>query len=117
MNYKRKGKKVVLVLLIVVAVAAVIGWVVMSLWNWLVPELFNGPQITFWQALGLFLLSKLFFGISGKKGGGHWKHKWKHKMASMSPDEREKFKERFMCKWDKTPKPTPEKVPEQPQKQ
>ncbi|MBL6445258.1 hypothetical protein JMN32_02990 [Fulvivirga sp. 29W222] len=113
MNYKRKGKKIVLILLIVGAVATAIGWLVMLLWNWLVPDLFNGPKITFWQALGLFLLSKLFFGISGRKGGGHWKHKWKHKMASMSPDERERFKERFMCKWDKTPNPTPENVKEE----
>ncbi|UII29949.1 hypothetical protein LVD17_16755 [Fulvivirga ulvae] len=116
MNYRKKGKKVVLVLLIVTVVGAAIGLVVMSLWNWLVPDLFNGPHITFWQALGLFLLSKLFFGITGKKGGQHWKHKWKHKMATMSPEEREKFKERFMCKWDKSPAPAPEKVSEQPQK-
>lgn len=116
MNYKRKGKKIVWGLLIVVVVATAIGLLVMSLWNWLVPDLFNGPQITFWQALGLFLLSKLLFGFPGKKGGGHWKHKWKHKMANMSPDEKERFKERFMCKWDKTPKPAPENVQEQPQK-
>jgi hypothetical protein len=36
-----------------------IGYITMSLWNWLVPVLFNGPFITFWQALGLLLLSKI----------------------------------------------------------
>jgi hypothetical protein len=31
----------------------------MSLWNWLVPSLFNGPVLNFWQTAGLFLLSKI----------------------------------------------------------
>ena len=44
------------------------GWVTMLLWNWLVPALFNGPVITFWQTLGLLLLSKILFGgMGGKK--------------------------------------------------
>ncbi len=29
------------------------GWVVMSLWNWLLPGLFGWKVITFWQAVGL----------------------------------------------------------------
>jgi hypothetical protein len=51
-------------------VAAVFGFtfVVMWLWNWLVPELFHGPVIGYWQTLGLLILSKILFsGI----GGGH----------------------------------------------
>jgi hypothetical protein len=32
---------------------------IMWLWNWLVPELFNGPTITFWQSAGLFVLSNI----------------------------------------------------------
>lgn len=101
MKYRGKGKKIVLVLLIVTVVATVFGLVVMLLWNWLVPDLFNGPVITFWQALGLLVLSKLLLGGFWRKGGDHWKHKWKHKMAHMSPDQKERFKERFMCKWGK----------------
>lgn len=51
-------------------VAAVFGFtfVVMWLWNWLVPELFHGPVIGYWQTLGLLILSKILF--SGF-GGGH----------------------------------------------
>ena len=44
------------------------GAAVMWLWNWLVPELFNGPELTYWQTLGLFILSKILF--SGIGGGG-----------------------------------------------
>ena len=31
------------------------------LWNWLIPNLFNLPAITFWQALGLNMLAGILF--------------------------------------------------------
>jgi len=34
-------------------------FIVMSLWNWLVPLLFHGPVLNYWQTAGLFLLSKI----------------------------------------------------------
>jgi len=57
---------------------------VQALWNWLVPELFHGPLLTFWQTAGLFLLSKILLtGIapggksSPKKGWNkEWKREW-----------------------------------------
>ena len=42
------------------------GFIVMHLWNWLLPELFGWPQIGFWQALGLLALCRILFG-----GGFH----------------------------------------------
>lgn len=32
---------------------------IMWLWNWLVPSLFNGPELTFWQTAGLYFLINL----------------------------------------------------------
>ena len=54
----------------VLGVAAVFGFtfVVMWLWNALIPELFNGPELAYWQTLGLLVLSKILF--SGIGGGG-----------------------------------------------
>ena len=40
---------------------------VFYLWNWLVPELFSGPVVTYWQALGLMLLSGFLFKSSSSK--------------------------------------------------
>ena len=90
------------------------GLVTMSLWNWLIPALFNGPVINFWQALGLFLLSKILFsGFGGKghchghpgHGPGHWKSRFYNKFSSMTPEERaalkEKMKEKW-CQWSET---------------
>jgi ABC-type multidrug transport system fused ATPase/permease subunit len=78
------------------AVAA-LGAVVMWLWNWLIPELFNGPVISYVQALGLMLLSRIlfrgFFGPKNKCGhGGPWMN-MKGKFENMSPEEREKMRD------------------------
>ena len=37
------------------------GWLLKVLWNWLLPSLFGLPLITYWQAFGLLVLSKLLF--------------------------------------------------------
>ena len=84
------------------------GLVTMSLWNWLIPVLFNGPVISFWQALGLFLLAKILFGGWGGKGhchghgassGEHWKAIFYNKFSSMTPEERTALKEKMKEKW------------------
>ena len=56
-----------------VAVAAfglVLGLAVMLLWNWLLPTLFEFPEITYWQAVGLFVLCHILF-KGPSTGGGH----------------------------------------------
>ncbi len=86
--------KLKIALLVVLAVAAMTA-LVMWLWNWLIPELFNGPMISFWQALGLMLLSKILFrGFFGMKGKGlHQMGPWKARYDKMSPEEKEKVRE------------------------
>lgn len=60
---------VVLALLIAAVLFVVIyalgGWVTMALWNWLVPLLFHGPVLEFWQAVGMYALCRTLFGSSG----------------------------------------------------
>lgn len=66
----------------ILGIGFVIGVIfgVQALWNWLVPDLFNGPVLNYWQTAGLFLLSKILLtGIApGGSDKGH-KHKkdWK----------------------------------------
>jgi hypothetical protein len=85
------------------AIIAIVGLATMYLWNWLVPVLFNGASITFWQAIGLLALLKIVGGILGfgrlgwrkhgyGMGHGYWRKKWEAKMENMSPEEKEKFK-------------------------
>lgn len=80
--------------------STLVVFVTMSLWNWLIPTLFHGPVISFWQALGLLLLSKLLFGFNKgfhkrHRAHHHWRNKFQEKFATMSPEERELFKQRF----------------------
>jgi hypothetical protein len=38
-----------------------VGGPLMVLWDWLMPTIFGLPEITFWQACGLQLLSIILF--------------------------------------------------------
>jgi len=92
--------------LVFAAVAlVVVGFVVMLLWNAIVPDLFKGPIITYWQAVGLLLLSHIFL-----KGWGRWHSsngwrydRWRHRLdekwEAMSPEEREHYRERLRQRW------------------
>ncbi len=93
-----KAFKIFKVIAFVLFFVSVGGLVVMNLWNWLIPTIFGFKIISFTQALGLLILSKILF--AGFRGGGSWRgnrmHFWKNKMAermqNMSPEDREKMK-------------------------
>jgi hypothetical protein len=94
------------VLLIVLIAATVLGFIVMQLWNGLIPGLFNGPVLSFWQAVGLLLLSRILFfgGPGGRFGGGRrdrWRRRFEDRWEKMSPEERERMRERWgdRCGW------------------
>lgn len=86
-------------LVIGAVIGLVVGFVVMGLWNALIPELFHGPVITFWQAIGLLVLSHILFrGHSSPWGGwrhDRWRKKFEAKLAAMTPEEREKFRSQW----------------------
>ena len=75
------------------AVVAV-SFLVMSLWNVLMPSIFAVRAISFWQALGLLVLSKLLFGgFRPHSGGRRWRRRMMERWEQMTPEEREKFKQ------------------------
>ncbi len=57
---------VVLVAGLIVVMALLFALPTMWLWNWLMPEIFGLKVITFWQALGLNMLSGILFKGSSK---------------------------------------------------
>ena len=80
-------------LLFVALAATVFGFVVMWLWNWLMPVIFGLHAITYWQALGLLVLSKILFGFHGRPGFAmHWRQRMMERWEQMTPEEREKFR-------------------------
>ena len=72
--------------------AILFGYVVMLLWNWLMPLLFGLSLINFWQAVGIIILAKLLFG-----GFGGHKHK-SNRHHKKRPSKSKSFKSGF-AKW------------------
>ena len=71
------------------------SFVIMSLWNWLMPALFGLHVIRFWQAVGILVLSKILFGgFRPRFGPGmRWRRRMMERWEQMTPEEREKFRE------------------------
>ncbi len=79
--YPGKHKKPWMFVFFIPVILVVMGILVMTLWNWLIPGLVNGPAINFWQALGILLLSKILFGglgSGGHKSPRHHGKRWEH---------------------------------------
>ncbi len=71
------------------------NWVVMLLWNAILPAVLGVKAVTFWQAMGILILSKILFGGFGGRrwrGSPAWKQKMKQRWDDMTPEERESFK-------------------------
>jgi hypothetical protein len=75
------------------------GWLIMTVWNALIPAIFSGPSIAFSQALGIFILVRLLVwgarpvwkARSGRRD--YWRRKLEKRLSAMTPEEREKFKQ------------------------
>ncbi len=94
-------KKIIGFIVLGAVAVLVLGFVVMSLWNAILPAVLGVKAITFAQALGIFVLSKILFG-GFKGGGGGWsrkKQEWKMRMddkwQTMSSEERQQWKEKM----------------------
>jgi len=97
-------KKIIFIPIFFIGMAALIIWILMLLWNWLMPDIFALRLITFWESAGLLLMAKILFGgfHTGRKGwhnkshaDGGWKQKFKRKWAGMSDEEKEKWQKKF----------------------
>ena len=61
---RRLGLKIFLGVLLgfgILVLLFIFGWIVMLLWNWLMPEIFGLTTLSYWQAWGLLLLSSILF--------------------------------------------------------
>jgi hypothetical protein len=94
-----KRKFVFAIPVMIIAFVFLGGLAVMLLWNAILPAVLGISVITFWQAIGILVLSKILFGgfrggpWGGRRGGPlHWKNQW----VNMSDEEKEKMKEEMM---------------------
>jgi Ca2+/H+ antiporter, TMEM165/GDT1 family len=90
------NKPVILMPFAFIAGTVIFGTVLMLLWNAILPEIIGVHAISFWQALGLLVISKILFtGIHGRHhhfGFHDHSKELREKWISMSSEEREKMR-------------------------
>ena len=96
-------KRKPLFILIPITLFFAVGGIVMLLWNWLIPVIFGFKAITYIQALGLFLLSRILLGSFGfgNKKPSFGNPKFREKMMNMTDEERQQFKEEWKSRCKK----------------
>jgi len=83
----------------VAAILSLVSLAVMELWNNLLPAILHVGAITFWQAMGIFILCKILFGFG--KGGRHFggppwmRGRMLERFKNMTPDEKDEFKQKW----------------------
>jgi hypothetical protein len=91
---------------LVLLFVALLGLLVMALWNWLMPAVLGVKAIGYWQALGLVILCRILFG--GHRGPSHdgiWRHRFLERWERMTPEERERFRQGFHDRWGRVTPP------------
>ncbi len=70
-KFKALPKWTQILLMAILAIAGVtvfgfiFGYIIMWLWNKLMPEIFGLTSITYWQGIGLFILARILLGSFG----------------------------------------------------
>ncbi len=100
-----------LFLLFIFAFIVPLSFIIMALWNNILVAVLHVSVINFWQALGLFALSRILFGgFPGRPGwAGHGRRRremeeMRNKWFNLSPEERKNFKQnlRSRCGGEQT---------------
>ena len=99
-----RAKKAIMILLFASVILSGFSLIVMGIWNAVLVNVVSVHAISFWQALGIFALSKILFGgfpggrFGWRKGGGRWGRDMegmREKWMTMSDEEKEKFKQEW----------------------
>lgn len=99
-----KGKRLFFIPLMLTGGALMVA-LLMVLWNWLMPPIFGLITLTYWQAGGLLLLSKLLFSGFNFNKRGHKppfaRNSMKNKFMNMTQEEKETFKAKWKEKCER----------------
>lgn len=76
----------------------IFGYIIMWLWNKLMPEIFGLTTITYWQGIGLFILARILLGSFGSDNSNKTESKKikKNARANEDPDW-----DRYNAWWEK----------------
>ena len=93
--------KAVMILVFCTAFVMLFSYIVMRLWNGILPDVIGVKVISFWQAMGILVLSKILFsgfgGFAQKKEQfrNRFRQKMLDKWEHMTPEEKQKFKDEW----------------------
>jgi len=79
------------------------GLVIMWLWNWLMPMIFNLPVLNYWQSVGILALASILFGRLGGRSGGDKSEKKKSRPIrdSIKEEIKKEFEKEFEKEYGK----------------
>ncbi|MRI00894.1 hypothetical protein GH721_10180 [Kriegella sp. EG-1] len=95
-EHKVKGKaekffrsffKVIFMIIAAIIFLLLFGYGFMLLWNWLMPEVFGLPILSYWKAVGILVMAKLLFGNFESKGHKKSKSKSRKKTKGHNWDK------------------------------
>ena len=96
MKRTRWAKFILLFILVAPVAIFLFGKLIMLLWNNILTPVLHVSEITFWQGLGILVLAKILFGsFGGRSGSGHYFKKQRMMWNSMTPEQKERFKEEW----------------------
>ncbi|HZG01515.1 MAG TPA: hypothetical protein VEY71_10955 [Chitinophagales bacterium] len=94
--------KGIIIALVAAAFFALVVFALMYCWNYVMPGVFGLPMISFWQALALFIVSKILLWNNWRGGRRNWgppqhvREMWANRtgprMQNMTPEEKERIK-------------------------
>ncbi len=85
-------RKLLFKALLLILVIALLGWIVMRLWNWIIPTLIvDAHAIDYPHAIGLLVLCRILFGGFRGHGGCRRHAQWQH-WQRMTEQERERLR-------------------------
>ncbi|UFH51880.1 hypothetical protein [Spirosoma sp. KNUC1025] len=96
--------------MLILLALAFITYVVYWLWNNVLVAVVPVKAVTYWQAMGILVLSRILFGgfKFGRPSGGpsfgagaHWREKWRQ----MNDEDRAKFRSEWHRRWRGENKP------------
>ena len=101
-GFSHQVKRIILRILFFVAMAFILGFVVLLLWNFVITRVTNFPAVNYWQAVGLLILFRILFGsfhfgkmFRQQNIGGGPQYFLKDKLMNMDEADRDAFKEEW----------------------
>ncbi len=70
-----------------VGLVALFGWIVMLLWNWLMPDLFGLKPLGYWKAWGVLALCTILFKGFGSSNSGRNDRKRRRQLRQYVQEE------------------------------